>query len=240
MEKTTEINIMDILFVLKKNLVAIISATLIMAIASYVYTVTSITPMYSSTTKMLIKGLTDEAMSVYPDSTSKTMLVNNSIEVMGGTEVMQNIVDELELDMTSEELARCITISSAADSLVLKITATHPNPKTAQKIASAMADHSEDVLASDVGVSSLRVLHEAKIPTSPVSPNPVKNTILGAFFGAFAVSAVVVLIRFIKNKIYTVEDAERGLELTVLSAIPKIDDNTTDVTGGVADTPKDN
>ncbi len=226
-ERTNEINIMDIIFILKKNFIAIISAAVVMAIIAYVYTVTMVVPMYRSTTQILIKALTEDAMTVYSDSSSRLMLVNNSIEVLGGTEVMGAIVDDLELDMTPEQLQSCVSISSPEDTQVLKFSVTHPDAETAKKIASQMVIEAEDVLAEDVGVAALSVIQEAKTPNAPISPNPVKNTVMGGFLGAFAAAALVVLIRFINNKIYSSDDVERVLGLTVLSSIPEITDNTT-------------
>lgn len=226
-ERTNEINIMDIIFILRKNIIFIVCVALILAIASYAYTVTSVVPLYRSSTHMLIKALTSDAMTVYSDSTSRIMLVNNCIEVLSGNEVMLSVIDKLELDMEPEQLQNAIVVSSPADTQVLKIAVTHPNPKTAKNIAVEMVSQAEEVLARDVGVAALSVFQEAKIPTSPVSPNPIKNTVMGGFLGAFLASALVLLIRLINNKIYTAEDVERVLGAAVLASIPVINENTT-------------
>ena len=220
-ERTNEINIMDIIFILRKNIIFIVCVALILAIASYAYTVTSVVPLYRSSTHMLIKALTSDAMTVYSDSTSRIMLVNNCIEVLSGNEVMLSVIDKLELDMEPEQLQNAIVVSSPADTQVLKIAVTSKN------IAVEMVSQAEEVLARDVGVAALSVFQEAKIPTSPVSPNPIKNTVMGGFLGAFLASALVLLIRLINNKIYTAEDVERVLGAAVLASIPVINENTT-------------
>ena len=130
-EKTNEINIMDIVYIIRKNIIAIISVAVIMAVLAYVYTITLVTPLYRSSAHLHIKALTSDAMTVYSDSTSRLMLVNNCIEVLSGTEIMQSVVDELALDMSPEDLQNLITISSPADTQVLKINVIHPDPKTA-------------------------------------------------------------------------------------------------------------
>jgi len=226
-EQKKEINIMDILLLLKKFWVIILIVTIIFAAGSFAYTKTMMVPMYGSSAQVLIKALTPEAQTVYSDSTSRLMLVNNCIEVLSGTEVMQQVVDELELPLSAEQLQSCITISSPADTQVLKISVIHPDPKTAKDIAVTMVDKAEDVLARDVGVSALSTIQEPKVPKAPVSPNPVKNAVMGGFIGAFITIAIIIVVRFIKNKIYTAEDAQRALGLTVLASIPDIEDNTT-------------
>ncbi len=215
-----EINIMDMLFVIRKNIFRIISVAVIMAILFVVYTVTMVTPMYRSTTQLLIKGISEEAMSIYPDSTSRIMLVNNSIEVLSGTEVMNELIDKLNLKLTPEQLQSCISVSSPADTQVLKISVTHPEPETAKDIALALSEESHTVLAETVGISALSTIQEAKTPTSPVSPNPIKNTILGGFLGGVLAAAYYVIKWFINNKIHTPADVEKVLGLTVFASVP--------------------
>ncbi len=223
-----EINILDILMILKKNIIKIAVVTLIFAIASYVYTVTMVAPTYRSSTQLLIKALNMDAMSIYPDSTSRLMLVNNSIEVLGGAEVMQDVADELSLEMTPEQLKGCVSISSPVDTQVLKISVVHPDPETAKDIASKFAEISHSVLAENVGVSALSIIEEAKTPKAPIAPNPLKNMILGGFMGGFLSCAWLVLARFINSRIYTSEDAEKTLGLTVFSSIPFVEAQQTE------------
>ena len=215
-----EINILDMLFVLRKNIVKIIVVAVVAAVLSLAYTVTMITPTYRSTTQLLIKALSEEAMSIYPDSSARIMLVNNSIEVLHGTEVMQKIVDELSLEMTPEQLKSCVSISSPADTQVLKISVVHTDPEIAKNIASTFSEMIHRILAESVGVSALSIIEDAKTPQSPIAPNPIKNTILGGFMGAFVSAGWFILMRFINNRIYTPEDAEKAVGFPVFSAIP--------------------
>ena len=218
-----EINIMDMIFVVKKNIFKIIALAVVMAVVFAVYTAVMVTPMYRSTTQLLIKGISEEAMSIYPDSTSRIMLVNNSIEVLSGTEVMNELIDKLNLKLTPEQLQSCIAVSSPADTQVLKISVTHPDPETAKDIALALSEESHTVLAETVGISALSTIQEAKTPTSPSSPNLIKNIILGGFLGGILAVAFYLLKWFINSKIYTPVDVEKVLGLTVFASVPLVE-----------------
>lgn len=231
-----EINILDMLFVVRKNIVKIIISAILVAVLSLIYTLTMVTPLYRSTTQLLIKGISPEAMTIYPDSTARIMLVNNSIEVLHGTEVMLDVIDELSLEMTPEALQSCVSVSSPADTQVLKISVTSPDPEFSKDVTSAMAQIAHKVLAETVGISAMSTIQEAKTPTAPVSPNPVKNTILGGFLGGVLAAGFFILIWFINNKIHTTADLERALGLTVFSAIPFVEPQTEE--GADADTSK--
>ena len=218
-----EINILDMIFVVRKNILKIVIAAVIVAILSLVYTVTMVTPLYRSTTQLLIKGISPEAMTIYPDSTARIMLVNNSIEVLRGTEVMLDVIDELSLEMTPEALQSCVSVSSPADTQVLKISVTSSDPEFSKAVTSKLGQIAHKVLAETVGISAMSTIQEAKTPTSPVSPNPVKNTIMGGFLGGVLAAGFFILIWFVNNKIHTTADLERALGLTVFSAIPFVD-----------------
>ncbi len=218
-----EINILDMLFILRKNLLKIIIVAVVSAAIFLAYTLTMVTPVYRSTTQLLIKGLSIEAMTIYPDSTSRIMLVNNSMEVLSGTEVMIDVIDELSLKVTPEQLQSWVSISSPADTQVLKISVVNTDPKLAKDIASTFAELSHSVLAENVGVSALSTIQEAKTPTAPISPNPLKNMVMGGFLGAVAASALFIVLWFVNNRIYTPVDAEKALGLTVFSSIPLVE-----------------
>lgn len=222
-----EINILDMLFVVRKNIWKIILAAIIVGVLSFVYTITSIVPMYRSSTQLLVKDFDVSASNMYADSTSKILLINNSMEVLNGAETMQEVIDTLSLDMSVSGLRQITSISSPEDTLVIKISATHWDPETAKDIASQFSKIADEVLVKNVGITSLSVIEKAETPTQPISPNVLKNTIMGAFAGAFIVAAAVILLRLINSRIYTADDVERSLGLIVFASVPYVEERDT-------------
>ncbi len=219
-----EINILDMLFVIRKHIWKIIIAAIVAGALAFVYTITSIVPMYRSTTQILIKDFDTAASNIYMDSTSKVMLVNNSMEVLNGSHVMQEVIDSLSLDMTTSQLRQCVSISSPEETLVIKISAVHSDPELAKDIASQLGTIANEVLAKNIGITSLSVIEEAETPTYPISPNAVKNTVMGGFAGAFIVAALVILLRLINSNIYNADDVEKSLGLIVFASIPYVEE----------------
>ncbi len=218
-----EINLLDMFYILRKNLISIIVSAVVVAVVFLVYTITMMTPVYRSTTQLLVRGISQEAMTIYPDSSSRIMLMNNSIEVLNGTQVMYDVIDELSLEITPEQLQSMIDISCPVDTQVLKISVLSTDPSLARDIAVTLAELAHGALAENVGIAALSVIQEAKTPVAPVSPNPVKNTILGGFLGAFLAIAVAIIMWFVRNKIHTPSDVERSLGLIVFSSIPLVE-----------------
>ena len=54
--------------------------------------------------------------------------------------VVENVIEELDLDMSYEQLSNNIAVENPSETTILKITATDTDPKMAKSIANAMAD----------------------------------------------------------------------------------------------------
>ena len=226
MENSNEnsLNLMDLFYLIMKNISKIIIAGLIMAVLAFAYTKTMVVPLYQSTAKMVIKVVNSETLTTFNDVQIAVGLVNDCVEIISSRQVMQSIIDELELDYTPEQLLSQIRIAVPADTRVLKVTVTNPDPHLAKEIAEALCEQSESTVAENVGVDSINTFEKPSTPIAPSSPNALKNTIMGAFAGMFAVAAYLVLMKLVNNKIYTQEDVEQMLGLSVFSSIPYIDE----------------
>ncbi len=66
----------------------------------------------------------------------------------------------------------------------------------------------------------LEVLEPALRPDRPISPNPGRAGLGGAFAGALVGAAIAVILTFWDGRIYTTGDAERSWNVPVLGAIP--------------------
>ena len=221
----TSLNLMDLFHLLMKNISKIIIVGVIMAVVAFGYTKTMVTPMYRSSAKMVIKVLSAESLTTFNDVQIAIGLVNDCVEIICSRQVMQEIIDDLDLPYTTEQLLSQISISVPEDTRVLKISVTNPDPELAKEIVSAICGAAESQVANYVGVDSIKTFEKATIPTSPVSPNVVNNTVIGGFCGMFAVAAILVLMKIINNKMYTQEDIEHMLGISVFSSIPYVDEN---------------
>ncbi|MGI6453716.1 MAG: GumC family protein [Syntrophomonadaceae bacterium] len=74
----------------------------------------------------------------------------------------------------------------------------------------------------DLGDTSVLVVSEASIPTSPIKPNKRLNVAIAFVLGLMAFTLIAFVLEFLDNTIKTPEDIERELELPVLGVIPFI------------------
>ena len=215
-----EIDLKELFFELLSNWGMIVISTILVALIAFCISKFIMTPQYTSTSQMYvftkstsISNLTDLQMS--------TNLTNDYKVVVTGRPVLEQVIENLGLDgETYGSLGDKIVVNNPANSRILEITVTHPNPQTAKKIADEIADVSGAFISQKMDQDPPSVLQYGYVAKEPVSPNIIMNTVLGAAIGAVLAMAIVILSYLLNDTIMTAEDIERKLGLNVLGTLP--------------------
>ena len=133
--------------------------------------------------------------------------------------VLQDVVDELNLDMTYKELKERITVENPSDTRILSITATDKDPEMSKKIADTLAKTSADFIGDKMEVTPPKIIEEGEVPTIQTSPSTKKNVLIGALAG-LVLSAGVIILLTLMDTIKSEDDIENYLGLTTLASIP--------------------
>ena len=134
--------------------------------------------------------------------------------------VLQDVVDELNLEMSYKELKGCITVDNPTDTRILSITATNTDPEMAKKIADTLAKTSADFIGDKMEVTPPKIIEEGEVPTVQTSPSTKKNVMVGALAGLVLSAGVIILLTLMDDTIKSEDDIEKYLGLTTLATIP--------------------
>ncbi len=141
-------------------------------------------------------------------------------EIVTSDQVTQDVVEELGLSMTPAAVADKLSVNNPRDTVVLQISATDPNPATAQQIAQTAAEKFQRYVETletptalaGVGPSALvraQLLKSASLPTTPYSPRTALNVAIGLLVGLLvgvgAATAMAVASRRRKNAAATTD-----------------------------------
>ena len=178
-----------------------------------------ITPVYSATATMLV--LTKETtLSSLADLQIGSQLTKDYNILITSRTVLQDVVDELNLDMTYKELKERITVENPSDTRILSITATDKDPEMAKKIADTLAKTSADFIGDKMEVTPPKIIEEGEVPTIQTSPSTKKNVLIGALAGLVLSAGVIILLTLMDDTIKSEDDIENYLGLTTLASIP--------------------
>lgn len=225
-EQEYEIDLKEIAIAILDRIWIVISVGIACALLTGIITKVFITPMYTSTTKLyVINKQNSENNITYTDLQTGNLLTNDYIIQVKGTKVLSQVISELNLTDTEDELASRITVSNPENSRFIVISVSDKDPVVAQQIASCVAKVSSDVVKEVMDLEKVNVAEEANLPLEESSPNLKKNVLLGGVAGVFVSLLLIVVFYLLNDRIRTPEDVKRYLGLNTLGQIPVLENS---------------
>ena len=227
-EQEVEIDLKEIFIILLDRLWVIIFTGVLLAALTGIYTKVFVTPMYTSTAKVYVINRQNEENAVtYSDLQSGSSLTQDYMVMVKGNNVLGQVIDELNLDMTVEDLKERVSVSNETNTRFISISVEDPDPVVAQQIADCMAKISAEVGQDVMDIKKVNIAEEANLPKYPSSPNLKKNILIGGFAGIFLAIVVIIIIFLMNDSIRTSEDVKKYLDLNTLGQIPVLDEGET-------------
>ncbi|MBD7943260.1 MULTISPECIES: YveK family protein [Psychrobacillus] len=223
MEET--ITLQDIFKTLKKRLSLIIILTIIALAISAVVSYFVITPIYQSSTQILINQEKTEVNTFSSqDIETNLQLINTYNVIIKSPAILSLVIDELDLNTTPAALTNKITVNNAEDSQVVNITVQDPDPQRAVDIANKTAQVFQAQIKTLMQVDNVSVLTPAVLGDnpSPVKPDPMLNMAIAAVIGLMLGVGLAFLLEYLDTTVKTEEDIEELLNLPVLGLISNI------------------
>ncbi len=223
-----EIDLRLILGVLRKNIVPLILATVIVAAAALTITVFFVPKEYQADA-MLIVNTTDESSAANINSgqiTAAQDLAEVYSIIIKSDTVLQQVIDDLKLSITYEQLSSQISVSSVNSTQVISISMLSTDADYARKIIGKIVEIAPPIIADKVDAGSVKVISDATIANNgnPVSPSVVKNTLIGAVVGLVLMLIIAFIRELLNNTFKTEDDIAKNLQLPLLGIIPSIDE----------------
>lgn len=222
MEET--ISIKDIFKTLKKRWKLIMLLTLIAALISGTISYFLLTPVYQSSTQILVNQKQSENQLDSTQIKSNIDMINTYSVIIKSPAILEKVIDELEIDQSVDQLSQKITINSQENSQVFSLTVQDSNSAKAVEIANTVSSIFQKEIKDIMNVDNVTVLAKAEIKENPtpVKPNPLLNIAIAIVVGLMAGIGLAFLLEYMDNTIKDEDDIERLLELPILGSIQKI------------------
>ncbi len=219
-----EIDLLEILSLLKSKVLYIVAAALVAGLVAFLVTAFFITPQYEASVNMIVNTRQDSSAVVTNDSiNSAKNLVPTYAIIIKSNIVMNEVIDKLGLNTTADALSKKISVSSVDNTQVMKIAMRDPEPQKAKDIIALIAEIAPEHVIQAVEAGSCKVVNNVSVSENPVSPNTVKNTMLGVIVGVFISIAAIIIASLTNKYIVDDDDVQKYLGLPVIGVIPDID-----------------
>ncbi|WP_208560213.1 YveK family protein [Marinilactibacillus kalidii] len=196
-----EINLLEMLSIIRKRLVMIINTMIFGMLLAAVYTFFIATPQYNSTTQLLVNRTQESEIIQRADIDTNVQLINTYSDIINNAIILNPVIEELNLNQTTEQLKEQISVSAADNSQVFTLQVTDDNPYQAADIANTISTEFRDNLNSIMNVDNVTIISEAISNTKPVSPNNTFNLIVGLVLGGLIGVIISFLIEFLDSSV---------------------------------------
>ena len=204
MNDEMEIDLIELLKHLLRNIKTILVVTLVCGLITFGVTQFILPKSYTSSTDITIMP-----QGELLDYTS----------YLNGNVVLERVGSETNLDVYTL-LKNIVITRDESNPYNYNITIITNNPKLSCRVVKNVVKAFKKEMMSDLGLSSVAIVNEAQINTTPVSPDVKKNTLIGTLIG-LVLSVLYFVLRFLFNKHFINDkEVEMFLGVDVLAEIP--------------------
>lgn len=204
MNDEMEIDLIELLKHLLKNIRIILDVTVFCGLITFGITQFILPKSYTSSTDITIMP-----QGELLDYTS----------YLNGNVVLDRVSSETNVDVDTL-LQNIVITRDESNPYNYNITITTNNPKLSYRVVKNVVKVFKKEMMSDLGLSSVAIVNEAQVNTTPVSPDVKKNTLIGTLIG-LVLSVLYFVLRFLFNKHFINDkEVEMFLGVDVLAEIP--------------------
>ncbi|KMK78297.1 YveK family protein [Alkalihalobacillus pseudalcaliphilus] len=222
MEET--ISLQDIFTTLKRRLKLLLIIPLIALVLSGLLSYFVLTPIYQSTTQILVTQTNNENLT-QTDIRTNVEIINTYREIIKSPAILDLVIQELNLDLSVGTLSDMLNIANENNSQVVRIAVEHENPAMAANIANTTAEIFQDRVVELMNVDNVNILSPAVVSDnpSPIKPNPTLNMAIAFVVGLMAAVGLAFLLEYLDPTIKSEEEIEKLLGLPLLGVVPNMD-----------------
>ena len=213
-----EIDLSQLLKLLKKNIRLIIILTLVGIIIAASATTFLISKKYQSQGSVLLKA---DVVNGSLDSTqvnTNKMMVNNYVKLLQGNNIQDQVAKNLNI--TSAEVRSSLSITNTTDTQIIEISSTTVDPGLSKRIVDETISVFTTLIQEKLDVTNVTIVDQPEVNPNPVSPSMVKNVIIGAVAGIVISLGYLLLTYLLDTKIKNGEQAEQYLGVPLLGIVP--------------------
>ena len=214
-----EIDFLELFYVLRKNIVAIILASLIGTAVFGAYSFLIAKPVYESTAKLYILRQ-GTSLTSFADIQISNSLAKDYEEMIFSRPVVMQVAKNLNLDYTYDELKEMVRIENPVDTRCLNITCQNNDMQEASDMANEFATVAKRQISDIMDTDEPALYENAIANPEPVKPEKLKNMIIGFLLGLIIACGIIIVRYMLNDSIKSKEDIEKFLGLNTLAAIP--------------------
>ncbi|WP_100401582.1 YveK family protein [Bacillus sp. FJAT-42315] len=219
------ISLRELTNIVWKRVKLILSITILFTLLSGVISYFVLTPVYETSTQLLVNQAKTEQQLYEPASVQTNLqLINTYNVIIKSPAILDKVIANLKLNVTSSELNNQINVQNETYSQVVNITVQDPDPERAAMIANEVATVFQKEIVKIMNVNNVSILAKAEgsKEIAPVKPQPLLNIAIGFVIGLMISVVLAFLLEYLDQTMKSEQDVEQALSLPVIGMISNI------------------
>ena len=230
MEEMDVIDLREYVEIIRKRIWIILLITAVTMTTSGIVSFFILDPIYETSATMIVGKTKNNEKSVeYQDVLLSQKLVKTYGEIAKSRTVSSEVIRNLSLQLTPEQLRSKVTVSPVGDTEIIMIKVQDNDPALATSIANNLAVVFMKHVVQIMKVDNVQVIDWAVTPIHPIKPRKGMNIAIAGVLGLMVGLGIVLLLEYLDNTIKTPYDVEKYLQLPIIGAIPATDEKNTKV-----------
>lgn len=218
----------ELLGVLRRRLWVIALVAILAAGAVVAYSLHFQTPKYQSSVDILIGQKPTVGKQSYGslggDVQGLQDMTATVTQAVTTRSVAEEVIKNQHLSMTTDGFLKNVSAQEVPNTQFIEINYKSKDPRKAQQIANALGNvlssRVSEVSTSASGITAT-VWDKAALPTTPVSPKPLRNGVLAFALGAIIGVLLAFLLEYLDDSWRSPEDVEQLSKLPTFGIIPE-------------------
>lgn len=212
--------------IIRKKIGLIIVLTVLVTMTAGIITFFFIEPEFRSTVSVFISDERsgESATETINDINMYQKLVDTYAEIAKSRTVSEDVIENLDLEMTVGQFQSMISTSPKGNTQFLNLSVTSTDRELAYKVANQMARSLKVVSRELRGSDIVQILDPANVPLGPSSPNLNMNLAIGFVLGLMLSVFLVLFMEFMDKTVKDPDFINNELKLPLLAAIPFSED----------------
>lgn len=219
-----EIDLVELLKMFWRKKILIILITILFIGIGYIYTTRFVTPMYTSTTTLVLASNNEKNKSNTTSTAAEvavnTKLVSTYSELIKSQKVLRDVVADTGINITEEQLKKEISIESVLSTSLINISIEDKIPENSSKIANEIANVFTKKVAEIYNINNVQIVNQAEIPQEPSNINHKKDIVIFGLVGLLVSITYIIIANMLDTTIKSSEELDDIFGLPILASIP--------------------
>jgi len=221
MNEVIELDVRAVLKTLWKRAWIILLCAILSGALFLGYTAKFIQPKYQAQVTMYVNNNAGKSGTVGSGDLAVAMqLANTYVNIIRSDRVLEKVIEQTGVMLTPEQIRGMLSAETEEETEMFAVSVTSPDPQLSADIANAIAKVAPKEISGIIEGSSAKIIDDAKVPTTRVSPSYKVNTLIGVIAGALVSSVFFVAQMMLDTRIKEEEDLKNICQIPVLGMIP--------------------